>query len=168
MNNALRNFIFTHYWLITLFLLLIALPMTIYTSKDGSLPTNLATVCGATLGLVYFVQKQRIEDIQVFERLFTSFNSRYGAMNENLQRIVAGRPLVDCEPGDVLDDYFNLCAEEYLFYQQGHILQSVWRSWCRGIETYLQSPTIESYFNIEIQRDTHYGLTREVIRRYAV
>ena len=129
MNNALRNFIFTHYWLFTLFLLLIALPMTIYTSKDGSLPTNLATVCGTTLGLVYFVQKQRIEDIQVFERLFTSFNSRYGAMNENLQRIVAGRPLVDCEPSDVLDDYFNLCAEEYLFYQQGHILQSVWRSW---------------------------------------
>lgn len=31
MNNAFRNFISTHYWLIALLILTVALPITIYT-----------------------------------------------------------------------------------------------------------------------------------------
>lgn len=81
---------------------------------------------GGAAGVVFFCKKQKIEELQIFERLFTAFNQRYAALNDGLQAIVAGTVADDAQARDCLNDYFNLCDEEYLFYREGRILPEVW------------------------------------------
>jgi hypothetical protein len=163
MNHPVRAFLFRHYpWLI-LAVLAVALPAVAYLSKPDNITANVATVLGGAAGVVFFVQKQKIEELQIFERLFTTFNQRYATLNEGLQAIVAGTASDDARSRDCLNDYFNLCAEEYLFYREGRILPDVWAAWCRGMLFYLQCPRIRTQWDTEAATGSHYGLTFEVI-----
>ena len=138
-------------------------------SRPDNVPGNLVALCVGALGVVYFVQKQKNDDLQLFERLFTRFNERYAAMHADVQWVAAGRDAGGdvARDREVLDAYFNLCAEEYLFYREGRILPPVWRAWCRGITAHLESDRVRAYWEAEELRGSHYGLTREVIRRGA-
>ena len=72
MNHPFRAFLFRRYpWLI-LAVLAVALPAVAYLSKPDNLTVNVATVLGGVAGVVFFVQKQKIEELQIFERLFST------------------------------------------------------------------------------------------------
>lgn len=60
-------------------------------------------------------------------------------------------------------DYFNLCAEEYLFYQEGYIHREAWRSWCRGMSWYLKRHPYRDVWNEEVRTESFYGLSLDVI-----
>lgn len=165
MNHPVRAFLFAHYWWIVTLAVLVAVPLIVYLSLPGNVPGNVIALFAGALGVVYFIQKQRLEELQLFERLCTQFNARYAIMNPDLQRVAAGEELDKDTIRRLLDGYFNLCAEEYLFYSQGRILPCVWRSWCRGMHTYLQCGAIREYWDRECTHDSHYGLTTEVITR---
>jgi hypothetical protein len=167
MNHPVRAFLFTHYWWLVTLIVVVAVPLVVLVSRPDNVAGNIVALCAGALGVVYFIQKQKLEELQLFERLFTRFNERYAAINADLQRIVAGQEPDEVVARRVLDGYFNLCAEEYLFYEQGRILPSVWRAWCRGMLTYLECVVIREYWEAEVSRDSHYGLTSEVIRRGA-
>jgi hypothetical protein len=163
MNYPLRVFLFRHYWWLTpLFAALAGWAVVAY-SRPENVPGNLVALCAAALGVVYFVQKRKVDDLQIFERLFVKFNERYAAMHSDLQRVATARDEDVCGDRVVLDAYFNLCAEEYLFFQQGRILPCVWRAWCRGMVAFLQNRRVWSYWQAEEGQDSHYELTLRAI-----
>jgi len=106
----------------------------------------IVSLTGIYLSLLFFFQKQRLEELRVFKELFTEFNSRYDRLNDKLVDIANGQ-LKDDEIKKTLDDYFNLCSEEYLFYTKGLIVGDYWSD----------SQKEQSY----------YGLTSSVIDRDA-
>lgn len=166
LNHPVRAF--RHYWWITAIAVAMAIPLVIHFSKPENVSGNLASIVAGGLSVAYFVQKQRLEEIQLFERLFTRFNERYAEMNEGLQGIlVRGEGLQEQGDQDTLTNYFSLCAEEYLFYSQGRILPVVWQSWCRGMLVYLANEAILRRWESEESDDSLYGLTRERIRQGA-
>src|SRR4051812_17616930 len=128
MNHPIRAFLFTHYWWIVTLIVVAAVPIIVFVSRPDNVAGNVVALCAGSLGIIYFIQKQKIEELQLFERLFIRFNERYAALNADLQQIVAGDTQDEGTVRRVLDGYFNLCAEEYLFYEQGRILPAVWRA----------------------------------------
>ena len=64
-------------------------------------------------------------------------------------------------------DYFNLCAEEYFFFNEGYIDHRVWRSWCRGMLQYLEAVPFRDIWATEGSKESYYGLTLEEIRKGA-
>ncbi|WP_251951685.1 hypothetical protein [Salinibacter ruber] len=75
------------------------------------------------------MQKQKLEETRLFANLFQSFNERYDEMNGDLNEIV-GKSESELTPDEktLLYDYFNPCAEEYLFYKRGYVPHEVWKS----------------------------------------
>ena len=69
------------------------------------------------------------------------------------------------ETRKTLSDYFNLCAEEYLFNKEGRILPDAWRAWCKGMTYHIEHKNIIDHWKREEQSDSYYGLTLEIIRR---
>ena len=75
MNNRLRQYWFQHYWWITI-IVAVALAIVIL-NRGGDDAFGLAATCvGVALSVIYFVQKQKLEEIALFEQLFTEFNHR--------------------------------------------------------------------------------------------
>ena len=127
----------------------------------------ISSVIAGTLGFCYFVQQQKLAETVLFHQLFTAFNGRYDKLNGQLVALLSEGSLSSEQRG-VIVDYFNLCAEEYLFYQQGYIPENVWRSWCRGMAWYLKRHPFKDVWNDEFQSDSFYGLSIDVIHTGAV
>src|SRR4051812_38653829 len=75
-NNRLRQFWFRHYWWLTCVLLAVAVLSLVLNGTSNSLGFIVPSAAAA-LSVIYFVQKQKLEELQVFEKLFTQFNARY-------------------------------------------------------------------------------------------
>lgn len=123
---------------------------------EGLLPT--LGVVGAFVGFLY---SQHLQQTRLFSELFTEFNQRYDKLNEQLNAICArpeGSPLDDND-ANVLFDYFNLCAEEYLFFSAGYIDLDVWQSWYRGMEVFIKDPEIRGLWEKELKSGSYYGFT---------
>jgi hypothetical protein len=112
-------------------------------------------------GFVGFLYSQHLQETRLFKELFTEFNQRYDRLNAELNAIRNRPEAVDLEEGDtsLLLDYFNLCAEEYLFFRAGYIDVDVWRSWCRGMKEYDDDPEIHKLWKEEIELGSYYGFT---------
>jgi hypothetical protein len=117
------------------------------------------TVAGGALSFVYFVQKQKLEELRLFKELFTEFNARYDKLQNRLL------PVLTKTEGDLAPDerlavfeYFNLCAEEHLFYRLGYIAPAAWVAWQNGMRTYLANPRIRHLWAEDSASDSFYGL----------
>jgi hypothetical protein len=166
MNNPLRQFWFRHYWWITVVALGAAVAAVLRGGTDNAL-SLVATLVGVGLTVIYFVQKQKLEELQMFEKLFTQFNQRYKDLNDRLEDVLADDALPELEVRKTLNAYFNLCAEEYLFYTEGRIHPAVWKAWCRGMLFYLKDERIRRHWDEEVKAGSYYGLTRETIEKAA-
>lgn len=121
----------------------------------------------ALLSAIFLTQKQKLEEIRLFSELFTEFTKRYDNLNGRIATIKSQKPPDQDKIEQILDDYFNLCAEEYLFYKEGRILDSVWGNWCRGMEEHLKSDIIRNYWEKEQKENSYYGLSTVVIENGA-
>jgi hypothetical protein len=118
---------------------------------------------GASGGFIGFLYSQHLQETQLFKQLFTDFNRRYDLMNEQLETIRSrpqGEPLKPEETRRLVD-YFNLCAEEYLFYRSGYIDLDVWKSWARGMLYFAQDAEIRRLWLDELRTNSYYGFTLE-------
>ena len=122
MNSPIRVFFFTYYWLIVLIIATVSAIAIIWVTKCENTPGNLVPLCVAALGVIYFVQKQKVDELLIFERLFVRFNERYAGLHAALQEISTRTDSLSPSHLETLDTYFNLCAEEYLFYREGKVL----------------------------------------------
>lgn len=152
----LKFWFFRHYWWIVILSAVLAVGILLW--KEQPLST-VATVLGSLLSLLYFLQKQKLEELQLFRSLFKEFNERYDALNERLTRIVeASDSKLSNEERDVLVDYFNLCGEEYFYFTKGYIDPVVWRAWHNGMKCIVSMPRILQLWEGEKKTDSYYGL----------
>lgn len=118
----------------------------------------LVTVVGTAAAFVHFLYAQHHQGTQMFVSLFDKFNKRYDDLNEKLNDI-ASRPA--CSPLTTahihtLYDYFNLCAEEHLFYETGYIDEKVWQAWILGMKHFAKDPDIRRLWGDEISSGSYY------------
>jgi len=119
---------------------------------------------GIFLSVLFFIHKQYLEELRAFKELFTDFNRRYNKLNDELLDI-AEEKRTGSDAQKTLDDYFNLCSEEYLFYTKGLILDKVWGSWCRGMKANLSIKPVGEYWALSQEEQSYYGLTSEIIEQ---
>jgi hypothetical protein len=158
-----KNFIFRNYWWLALVGTLIAIFVILKFKPHENLGFVGATVAAA-LGFCYFTQKQKLDELTLFKSLFIDFNGRYAELSGELEEIRTGSLNIDPKQRKKIVGYFNLCAEEYLFYEEGFIHRAAWRSWCLGMNYYLEDPRIRKIWDDEVKVDSYYGLTFEVIQ----
>jgi hypothetical protein len=106
------------------------------------------------LGLAYFLQQQHLQQAEFFKELVTEFNRRYNRLNDDLLR-----SLKDGQPFDEQKfvDYFNLCAEEWLFYKTGYIYGPVWQAWRNGMKQFGNDARVAKLWQQENQTNSYYG-----------
>jgi hypothetical protein len=116
-------------------------------------------------GFCYFLYSQHIQQTKLFIDLFTAFNSRYDKLNKPLNMMLVRGDGNTLRPEDVnvLYDYFNLCAEEYLYYKSGYIDSNVWESWTQGMKIFTNDDEIKRLWVHEIQSGSYYGFSLDKI-----
>jgi hypothetical protein len=124
-------------------------------------PVALTLVVGL-FTFAYTVQKQGLEESKLFRDLFGEFNRRYDKVDPKLNQILweddQKSPLTAGQK-DTLNRYFNLCAEEYLYFRKGYIDPRVWDAWIKGMKIYCQNMRIRDFWSAELQNDAYYGFT---------
>ena len=161
-HHRLKRVILEHGWWVCLLAALAVLIAWLFGLVRGDW-TTLLTVIGGLLSASFVLQKQYLDELSLFHELFKDFNCRYAELNDHLLMIVGSGKLDDSKRRQ-LTDYFNLCAEEYWWYRAGYIPHEVWRSWCRGMLSYIEQPNIKEFWEAEVTQDSYYGLTLERVR----
>lgn len=153
----MKHRFYRYYILIAMTFCIIIIILRFFAILDWGLTI---TILSGIFSSIYFVQKQRLEEVELFKELFKEFNSRYNELNESLSQIVQGNNRQDLIPGEIntLYDYFNLCGEEYLYYKEGYIYPEVWRAWRNGMKIYFQNKRIKEVWEKEFLTDSYYGL----------
>ncbi len=129
-NHCLKHFLFKYYALLAA--VGFAGAVLLFVWEILALPA----LGAAAVGVVTFafgVQKQQLEELRLFKELFEGFNARFDGLNEKLNRIhfdqqPPEKPFSEDER-DLLFDYFNLCGEEFLYFDKA---SSIPRSGNRG------------------------------------
>ena len=114
---------------------------------------------GSIAAFFHFLYAQHKSNTDRFVALFKKFNSRFDTLNDDLNRIRELSPNTLLEPKDKqrLYDYFNLCAEEYLYFKSGYVDAEVWSSWLRGMAHFASSDAIRQIWDKELQQGSYYG-----------
>lgn len=158
----MKHLVFRYGISVALFLLLATAAVVM--GFQGSIDWKIVvTFASAILSFVYFAQKQSLEELRLFKELFAEFNQRYDRLNERLNRILLGDQdkELTAEEVDVLNDYFNLCGEEYLFFKRGYIYRDVWKAWLNGMRIFYQNERIKELWTKELGTGSYYGLRVE-------
>jgi hypothetical protein len=111
-NSRAKIFWFRHYWWAAPAVAFAAVGLILWKLPRYG-PALVPSMAAGCFGLVYVVQKQKLDEISLFERLFSQFNERYARMNDCLEDLHAGRVTDPPEVRRILNAYFNLCAEEF-------------------------------------------------------
>ncbi|MCB0741155.1 MAG: hypothetical protein KDB92_08935 [Chitinophagaceae bacterium] len=149
--------------IIIIFILLIAGAIYYYLRKniDGNL---LFGSIGSLITIFFGYIKFQIENDTMFNQLFTDFNNRYTNKQNDLLNSLRNDDEYKFKTGEknLIYDYFNLCAEEFLWFKKGRIPKRVWFAWENGIRENLKIPIINEMFKAEILtkegRTSFYGL----------
>jgi hypothetical protein len=178
-----RRYLFRHYWWIaSLGLFCVILTVLLFaTSNRASLILSAAASC---LAFCYFVQQQKLAETKMLKELFTDFNERYDRLNEtlievcdysNVEPVRGYQCLLKCfqkrqtlidKHYNAINDYFNLCSEEYYFYKAGYIPQDVWDCWEQGMKYFFSNKLVREIWDDEINKglllNSYYGFPKVV------
>lgn len=137
------------------------------TFPAARLPEFLLSVTGAVAALVHFLYSQHGQNTAHFIQLFREFNARYDELNGGLNSIMQDveSDLLHNDETQLLYDYFNLCAEEYLFYKAGYIDKQAWCAWLNGMHHFASNPKIRNLWARELKSDSYYGFSLELISK---
>jgi hypothetical protein len=152
-----KHWVLRHYLWVTISLLMIVLVVAYWTQPKTW--QDWLGIFALPFGFLVAVQKQKTEELELFERLFKDFNKRFNRMNNELNAIKDGpedAPLTHSQR-NLLFDYFNLCGEEFLFYRQGYIYPEVWHAWYNGMTIFRENPRIKKLWDEELKTCSYYG-----------
>lgn len=112
--------------------------------------TILAAIIVSIISIYYYRHSKKMEHDRMMKDLFKEFNARYDQINHSLYKIEKEcKSLKDLEKHPKLEyklnDFFNLCAEEYYWHKKGRIDESIWLAWSDGMNDW--------YNGVEIIRD---------------
>lgn len=114
----------------------------------------------------YYKHSKEIEQDRMMKELFSGFNSRYDKLNEIVDKVskMTLKEWKDLNPKKQkkysykINDYFNLCAEEYYWFQKKRIEDKIWDSWSYGMNViYKRSEVIQMLWDEEC--NTKEGIT---------
>lgn len=152
----IKFWLFEHYW--WLLCAAVAIALAILLARNEQVAT-VATVVGALLSIVYFLQKQKLEEMRLFREIFKECNARYDGMNEQLAIIAAKPPdALTREEKERVIDYLNLCGEESLYFKRGYVEPSVWQAWQNGMKAIVAAPSIRAVWESEKKTGSYYDL----------
>jgi hypothetical protein len=123
------------------------------------------TIFAGGITLSVSIRQNRIENDRMFKELFLMFNLKYDEKFNN--RLIEIERKTDRmhnyilteDEADLVIDYLNLCAEEYLWFWKGRIDRKVWNSWEEGMKYYLNIQSIREIVEKEKkQKNSYYGL----------
>ena len=101
----------------------------------------------------------KLEELRLFKELFVEFNARYDGLQNRLLSIAQRTDgELSSEESLVVYQYFNLCAEEFLFYRLGYIDPAAWFAWRNGMQFYLANPRIRRLWEKDVKSNSYYGL----------
>ena len=155
-NVKLKFWFYKNYWWI-LFIVSIIILLTLFVRNEST--STVVTFVGAILSIIYFIQKQKLEEMRLFRELFKDFNSRYDKMHADIYRIIndSNNDLSDDVRLKVVD-YLNLCGEEYLYFKLGYIEPSVWEAWNNGMKIIVAKQPIQTIWRHEKSSGSYYNL----------
>ena len=123
------------------------------------------SVLGSTI--IFNRSQSKIAKHRLQKDLFGEFNKRYDVLNSYLEKITKYESLEDLEDKKPkkyeflrykLNDYFNLCAEEFYWYKNGRIDYDLWKSWESGMNSwYNNHPIIRQAWKEEYESFGHYS-----------
>jgi hypothetical protein len=129
--------------------------------------TTLAVFVGATWAVFNFLHQDHLQTARFCKELSTEFNRRYDKMNNRLQTLVQQSGDFSKKGTLAFVDYFNLCAEEYLFHEAGYIYEQMWESWVNGMKQYSKETRVASIWAEEKKTNSYYGFELPVERSVA-
>ena len=90
-------------------------------------------------------QQNKLNGDNTEKELFRDFNIRYSNLNNKLNELKrADMKLITKDPllYDAAMEFFNLCAEEYYWKKKNRISDEIWKSWHRGMNSWLQQAPV--------------------------
>jgi hypothetical protein len=156
--NRVKHAILRHYvWIAILLLIITGLALTRFGSVWRA-EVNLGVI-GIPFTFFFVAHQIRLAETRLFKELFQEFNVRYDKLNNRLNRIVMGDESAELSvrERDVLYNYFNLCAEEFLFYKEGFIPEQVWAFWERGMASFFSCARIWKEWQNDPGTGSFYG-----------
>lgn len=110
-------------------------------------PTYLVGIIAIIITFFYNYHSKKMEHDKMNKELFKEFNSRYDKINHSLHKISKEcKNLKDLEKNPKLEyklnDFFNLCAEEYFWYKKGRIDKSIWLAWEDGMNDWYNNVAV--------------------------
>jgi hypothetical protein len=155
-NIRLKFWFFGNYWWILILVIATGLALLLLRNEP---PATLVAFLGSNLSIFYFLQKQKLEELQLFRLLFKEFNERYEKINIDLGFIAESKSIeLSQEEISILISYFNLCGEEYFYFSKGYIDPSVWMAWFNGMKSLLESKRIYAFWSKEKKLNSYYNL----------
>ena len=107
-NHRIKWLVFDYYAIGSVLILICAIALLLSGILNWK---KFAAIMGSIAAFAYGVQKQSLEEIKLFKELFDKFNTKYDAMNDDLNQI-HGQPsslALTPEEKRKLYKYFNLC-----------------------------------------------------------
>jgi hypothetical protein len=117
----------------------------------------LLTVVVGGGALAFYLYRRHAEDARLVKELLKEFNERYDNLGTDLQFAVSRNGNFEKETELKFVRYFNLCAEEWLFWKAGYICDPVWRAWENGMKQYSRDPRVVALWQKEQKTDSYYG-----------
>lgn len=168
--HRLKAEFYRFYWLVALALFIgvtcywAVFMETIFTTETV---IPLIAFVSAILSFVFFVQKQKLEETRLFKELFEALNKRYECIKVKLNELVTDESKTNDEltrdQKNLLFTYFNLCAEEYLYYKRYHIFEEIWVAWTNGMAAFFHDCRIKKIWEEEEKSKSYYGFTLKKI-----
>ena len=156
-----RDLLYQHYWWLAIVVPVVLLLLLSVTRDDWE-SFLVPTIVGA-VGFALAVQRQKLEELKLFKELFIEFNQRYDELNNELADIPPEFKKVEEEKRKKIVDYFNLCAEEYLWRSRGHIPDEVWSAWKRGMKQYFDKEPFKELWEGDQGAENYYGFSPDVL-----
>jgi hypothetical protein len=131
----------------------------LYRYLGEKIVTFVVPITGFFGGLGYFLYSQHLHETKLFIELFRQFNERYDLLNNDLNLIHEEDETLslDSKQRQKLYDYFNLCAEEHLYFSSGYIDMQVWSAWERGMQFFAKNKRIKRLWAQELQTGSYYS-----------
>jgi len=117
----------------------------------------LLAAVGGLWALAFYLHGRHAEDAKFMKDLLTEFNARYNDLNSGLQDAVWSETAFTTETKLKFIDYFNLCAEEWLFKELGYIYDPIWEAWHNGMRQYGNNQQVIALWTEQAKTNSYYG-----------
>ena len=122
--------------------------------RSGSVLLTVVVGIGA---LTFYLHWRHVEDARLVKELLGDFNDRYDKMGTDLQFALSRNGDFEKETQLKFVRYFNLCAEEWLFWRAGYIYDPVWEAWRNGMRQYARDKRVMAIWERERETNSYYG-----------